>query len=149
MEDVYYYIACVFILLGPILFLYKFFLNPYIKTRKYPKKIELKDIEFIEKGREIKIKTVSKQTMVMDFEKYKKEYEKSKIKGYIDVDGLFVNIDNIESTSLRAYGVVKYKDFNLLYNIYCNKIIIYKRLKGVKIYYNLIDNTFYKNTIPL
>lgn len=143
------YILSIFFFTPIVFILYKFLLNPYIKTRKYPKKIKLKDIEFIEKGREVKIKTVSKQIMSMDFEKYKKEYEESKVKGYIDVNGVFVNINNIESTSLRAYGVIKYEDFNLSYNIYHNKIIIYKYLRGVKIYYNLIDNTFYKKTIPL
>lgn len=117
---------------------------PYIKARKYPKTINFKDVEFVEEGKEVEINMVSGQNEFLDFEKYKKEFEEANKKRRININGLFVNIDNIESTSLCTHGTAKYKDFEFLYIEYRGEIDIYRELKGVTVLYSLKDDLFYK-----
>lgn len=120
---------------------------PYIKARKYPKTINFKDVEFVEEGKEIEINMVSGQNEFIDFKTYEKEFEKSKTKGYININGLFVNIDNIESTTLCKHGVAYYKDLKLSYTIYRGEVEMYKSIKGRTVFYTLRDEKFNKTII--
>lgn len=119
----------------------------YIRTKKYPKTINFKDVEFVEEGKEIEINMVSGQNEFIDFKTYEKEYEKSKTKGYIEVNGLFINIDNIESTSLCKRGVAYYKDLKFSYTIYRGEVEMYKSIKGRTIFYTLRNEKFNKRIV--
>lgn len=119
----------------------------YIKTKKYPKTINFKDVEFVEEGKEIEINMVSGQTEFIDFKKYEEEFEKSKTKGYININGLFINIDNIESTSLCKHGIAYYDDIKLSYTIYRGEVEMYKSVKGRTIFYTLRNEKFNKRII--
>ena len=120
---------------------------PYIKARKYPKTINFKDVEFVEEGKEIEINMVSGQNEFIDFKTYEKEFEKSKTKGYININGLFVNIDNIESTTLCKHGVAYYKDLKLSYTIYRGEVEMYKSIKGGTVFYTLRNEKFNKRIV--
>lgn len=116
----------------------------YIRTKKYPKTINFKDVEFVEEGKEVEINMVSGQNEFIDFKKYEKEFEESKTKGYIDVNGLFINIDNIESTTLCKRGTAIYKDLKLSYTIYRGEVEMYKCVKGRTIFYTSRNEKFNK-----
>lgn len=119
----------------------------YIRTKKYPKTINFEDVEFVEEGKEVEINMVSGHNEFIDFKTYEKEFEKSKTKGYININGLFVNIDNIESTTLCKRGVAYYKDLKLSYTIYREEVEMYKSIKGRTIFYTLRNEKFNKRII--
>lgn len=119
----------------------------YKRTRKYPKQIKLEDTNFIEDNKKIEINMVSGKTEFIYFDKYQEEFEKSKTKGYININGLFINIDNIESTSLHRYGKAIYKDLEFSYHAHREEVKMCTSVKNTTILYTLNNDDIFFRTI--
>lgn len=122
-------------------------ISVYKTKRKYPERIKLEDVNFIEDNKKIEINMVSGKTEFIYFDKYQEEFEKSKTKGYININGLFINIDNIESTSLHRYGKAKYKDLEFSYHTHREEVKMCTSVKNTTILYTLNNDDIFFKTI--
>ena len=133
----------IFVIMFTLVFYFGYYkLN--FKFSRHPYKIPLGDVEFIEKEEYISLNLVSGSCEFINLKDYDKQLPDAKERGYLIIGNTFVNINNIESFVFCSCGVVKYKNYELMYGKYGDSIDIFKDSGRKTISYEINNDTIYR-----